>query len=157
MASSFYSTLVSNSVGSRKRSAFRICNWMLFPESTVHNSGPCKHIQLVIHCRSQVDATNILSQALAGNRVNSEFSEDIPNMTIYVTGWMKHKDHWTLRCKGRILWPIPHTYIHTRREEKFRIPVNRWMGQKEKENNCVREHPRFCGVNAGEVYPNANL
>jgi hypothetical protein len=22
-------------------------------------------------------------------------------------------DHWRSRCKGRILWPTPHTYIHT--------------------------------------------
>jgi hypothetical protein len=33
----------------------------------------------------------------------------------------------------------------------------RWVGQKENKNNCVREHPRFCGVNAGEAYPSANL
>jgi hypothetical protein len=24
-------------------------------------------------------------------------------------------DHWKSRCKGRILWPTPHTYIHTLR------------------------------------------
>jgi hypothetical protein len=31
------------------------------------------------------------------------------------------------------------------------------MDQKEKKNNCVLEHPRFYGLIAVEVHPNANM